>query len=69
MLGAEYSALQMGLSRGEVGLIEPYAATDPAEFFAVASELFFEQSAPLAAQHPALHAELARYYGVNPLHW
>jgi Mlc titration factor MtfA (ptsG expression regulator) len=69
VFGAEYSALQSRLAQGETGLIEAYAATDPAEFFAVSSELFFERSAQLAAQHPALHAELARYYGVNPLHW
>jgi Mlc titration factor MtfA (ptsG expression regulator) len=69
VLGAEYEALQLRLARGEIGLIEAYAATDAAEFFAVASELYFEQPAQLAAQHPALHGELARYYGVNPLHW
>ena len=69
VLGAEYAALLQRLARGEPGLIEPYAATDPAEFFAVVSELFFEQPAQLAAQHPALHGELARYYGVDPRLW
>lgn len=69
VLGAEYAALQGRLARGEPGLIEPYAATDPAEFFAVLSEIFFEQPAQLAERHPALHAELARYYGVDPQNW
>jgi Mlc titration factor MtfA (ptsG expression regulator) len=69
VLGAEYEALRQRLARGEPGLIEPYAATDPAEFFAVASELFFEQPAALAAGHPALYGELSRYYCVHPLTW
>ena len=50
-------------------MIDPYAATDPAEFFAVVSEVFFEQSGALAAAHPALFKEFAQYYATNPLHW
>ena len=69
VLGAEFDALRQRLARGEPGLIEAYAATDPAEFFAVASELFFEQPAALAAAHPALYGELARYYRAHPLGW
>ena len=39
----EFDALRWRLARGEPGLIDAYAATDPAEFFAVISELFFER--------------------------
>ncbi len=69
VLGAEFAALQQRLAFGDGGLIDPYAATDAAEFFAVVSEVFFEQPVQLAMQHPALHAELAGYYGVDPRHW
>ncbi len=69
VLGAEFAVLRERLARDEHGLIEAYAATDPAEFFAVVSELFFERSGQLASEHGALHAELRRYYGVNPAHW
>ena len=69
VLGAEFAQLHQRIARDEPGLIEAYAASDAAEFFAVVSELFFEQSAQLAEAHPALHAELARYYGVDPRHW
>lgn len=69
VLGAEFNALQQRLARDEPGLIEPYAATDPAEFFAVVSELFFERAAALAAAHPALYGELSRYYQAHPLSW
>jgi Mlc titration factor MtfA (ptsG expression regulator) len=50
-------------------LIDAYGATNPAEFFAVASEVFFEQPAALAAERPALFRELAGCYRTNPLSW
>lgn len=69
VLNAEYEALRERLARGEGGVIDAYAATDPAEFFAVVSEHFFEQPAALAAAHPALYAEFARLYRCDPLAW
>ena len=69
VLGQEFSALQGRLARGEDGVIDAYAATDPAEFFAVVSEHFFEQPAALAAAHPALYAEFCRCYRTDPLAW
>lgn len=50
-------------------LIGSYAATEPAEFFAVVSELFFEQPQALAAEVPAVYRELALLYQVHPLAW
>jgi Mlc titration factor MtfA (ptsG expression regulator) len=50
-------------------LLSDYGATDPAEFFAVASEVFFEQPAQLAAEHGELYAQLSSYYRLNPLSW
>ena len=69
VMQAEFDALRQSLSEGEEGLIGAYAATDPAEFFAVCSELFFERAAELSAQHPLLFDELKNYYRVNPLSW
>ena len=69
VLSREFQQLQARMAQGRAGLIEPYAATNPAEFFAVVTELFFERPAELAAAHPALHGEFCSYYGVNPLHW
>ncbi|MDE2081466.1 MAG: zinc-dependent peptidase [Burkholderiales bacterium] len=69
VLGAEYAALRARLARDETGAIDAYAATSPAEFFAVVSEHFFEQPQLLAQHHGALFAELARYYGVDPRDW
>ena len=72
VLGAEFARLREQLAYGDPAsppLINAYGATDPAEFFAVASEVFFEQPERLAAEHPALHAELAAYYGFDPRLW
>ena len=69
VMQSEYDALGQRLEQGEEGLINTYAATDPAEFFAVCSELFFECAAELAAQHPQLFDELRSYYRINPLSW
>jgi len=47
--------------------LDPYAAHDPAEFFAVASEAFFVQPAPLALAYPTVYRLLARYYRQDPM--
>jgi Mlc titration factor MtfA (ptsG expression regulator) len=69
VLGAEFEQLRERLGRGEPTLLGDYAATEPAEFFAVASEVFFEQPQALAAETPALYRELSAYYRVDPLNW
>jgi Mlc titration factor MtfA (ptsG expression regulator) len=52
-----------------VDLISDYGATNEAEFFAVVTEVFFEQPQALAQRHPALFALLRDYYAVDPRHW
>jgi MtfA peptidase len=47
--------------------LDPYAATHPAEFFAVASEAFFVRSEPLAAAYPDVFRLLQMYYRQDPL--
>ena len=65
----EFAHLERQLAQGEDNLLGAYAATNPAEFFAVASEVFFERGPLLAATRPALFAELAGYYKVDPTSW
>jgi Mlc titration factor MtfA (ptsG expression regulator) len=50
-------------------LISDYGATNEAEFFAVVTEVFYEQPHALAARHPALFALLQDYYAVDPRAW
>lgn len=52
--------------RGEETIIDPYAATHPAEFFAVTSEVFFEAPDLLQDEYPAVYAQLARFYRQDP---
>jgi Mlc titration factor MtfA (ptsG expression regulator) len=70
VLGQAYAELRERLATGQAdAVLDPYAATDPAEFFAVASEHFFEQPHALAAAHPALYAELVQCYRADPRAW
>lgn len=47
-------------------VLRPYAGVNPAEFFAVATEAFFEAPAALRHEHPELYEVLAGYYGQDP---
>jgi len=54
------------LTREEVTEIDPYAASHPAEFFAVCSESFFTDPLRLRAVYPAVYDQFARFYGQDP---
>ena len=69
VLGAEFALLQQRLAIGEPTLINPYGATSPAEFFAVVSEVFFEQPGEMSELHPELYEELTHLYRVDPARW
>jgi Mlc titration factor MtfA (ptsG expression regulator) len=69
VMSQEFDALQDRLARAEPGLIDSYAATSPAEFFAVATELFFERPDALATERPALYEQLKRCYRLDPASW
>lgn len=65
----EYYRLRDSLQAGLPTLIDPYAATAPAEFFAVVTEVFFSQPVELQAQHAGLYQQLRRYYRLDPARW
>ena len=50
-------------------LLDTYGAENPAEFFAVATETFFEKPRQLRRDHPELYRELSGYYGLDPVSW
>ena len=54
---------------GRRTVIDSYGATNPAEFFAVATETFFEKPKVLQKKYPELYDELAEFYAVDPLSW
>jgi Mlc titration factor MtfA (ptsG expression regulator) len=49
--------------------LDAYGSTDPAEFFAVATEAFFERPKALADAAPQLYEQLARLYRLDPQRW
>jgi Mlc titration factor MtfA (ptsG expression regulator) len=66
---AAYTQLRAESRVGQEGLLNHYGAQDPAEFFAVVSETFFEQGAALKQDYPDLYRELGNYYKVDPAGW
>ena len=60
---AEFESMR----RGEGGpLLDDYAATDPGEFFAVATEAFFGRPVDFREAKPQLYEVLADYYRQDP---
>ncbi len=66
ILGKEYAQLVNDAEEGRVSFLDQYGATNPAEFFAVATEAFFESPVSLRAKHPQLYSELMAYYQQDP---
>jgi Mlc titration factor MtfA (ptsG expression regulator) len=60
VLSRDFAALRHDAWFGHEGVLDHYGATNPAEFFAVATEAFFEQPHRLAARHPALYEEFLK---------
>jgi len=69
VLGREYASLRRQAFRGEDSVLDPYGAVSPAEFFAVATESFFESPAVMEHQLPELYQQLRRFYGLDPAGW
>jgi len=65
VMSRNYLALRRGARRARK-VLRQYAATNEAEFFAVATETFFEKPDQMREQTPDLYAELERFYGCDP---
>lgn len=65
----EYERLRQQKLQGIPSLFSHYGATNPAEFFAVVSEVFFEQPNAMANEHPELYSELSQFYRLDPQTW
>ena len=64
--GDAYADFCTRVDEGEDTPLDPYAAEHPAEFFAVASEAFFEMPLLLREEYPEVYAQLAMYYRLDP---
>lgn len=66
---AEFKALQVAKRNRQATLLDYYGATSLAEFFAVASETFFERPGQLKLEHSELYDLLVKYYRLDPIEW
>jgi Mlc titration factor MtfA (ptsG expression regulator) len=62
VLSREYEEFIFSLQTGGPTLLDAYGAKNPAEFFAVATEFFFERPVELRALHPRLYEQLRLFY-------
>ena len=69
VMRAEFVSLRAADETGIPTLLDTYGATNPAEFFAVSTEAFFERPRALRARHPKLYAELRSYFHQDPIEY
>lgn len=62
-----YADFCQRMDRRDDSRIDPYAAEDPAEFFAVLSEVFFEMPEAVHAEYPGVYQQLAAFYRQDTL--
>jgi MtfA peptidase len=63
VMNFEYGKLQIAAEYNKPTVLDTYGATNPAEFFAVSTEAFFEKPIQLQEKHPDLYNLLKDYYG------
>jgi len=64
--GKAYEDFCAEVDRGVDTAIDPYGAEHPGEFFAVVSEVFFEDPLVLRGRFPAVYDQLMHFYGMDP---
>lgn len=69
VLSGEFKDLKSDRRRGRRSLMDHYGATNPAEFFAVATETFFEKPGQMAEEHQELFKTMRSYYRIDPREW
>lgn len=67
VMGAEYDRLVEDASYGRPTLLDYYGAVNRIEFFAVATECFFQQPVALRRRHASLYQILAEWYRQDPV--
>ena len=69
ILSTQYEDLRKHIQSGRKTVMDSYGGENHVEFFAVATECFFEKPRQLRKKHPNLYEELRRFYGQDPAHW
>jgi len=66
VLGEEYELLVDDLKHRRSTFLDAYGGTNPAEFFAVVTEFFFEKPTALKRRHPELYDQMRGFYQQDP---
>lgn len=69
VLSRDFAGLRADAAYGQPTVMDHYGANSPAEFFAVATETFFEKPYQMAERHGELFSEFLKYYRVDPREW
>ncbi|MES9912076.1 MAG: M90 family metallopeptidase [Candidatus Sedimenticola sp. 4PFRAG1] len=69
VLTREYDEFLDRVDRGKNKVIDEYGAVSASEFFAVATESFFEKSGQMRKRQPELYQQLQTLYGLDPAEW
>lgn len=64
-----YDAFCERVNAGKRSVLDDYGATNPAEFFAVATETFFERAKAMKREEPEVYGMLVEFYGMDPSSW
>ncbi len=67
VMRTEFASLRAADETGIPTLLDTYGAINPAEFFAVSIEAFFERPIMFRAHHPRLYSELQHYFQQDPV--
>ena len=61
--------MKQNMQRGKNKVVDEYGAVSAPEFFAVATESFFEKSNQMKKRLPELYQQLQKFYGLDPASW
>lgn len=64
-----YEAFCERVNAGKRSVLDDYGATNPAEFFAVATETFFEKAKAMKREEAEVFEVLVEFYGMDPSVW
>lgn len=69
IMAQEYANLQYQANHQQFSIFNYYGATNPAEFFAVVTETFFEKPLEFSQQHPTLYQQMSHFFKLDPVNW
>ena len=69
VLSKEFDSLKRRSQKEKSFVLDEYGAVSPPEFFAVATESFFEKPKQMKKKLPYLYEQLSRFFNIDPAAW